>query len=683
MRHETKGHYFFTILQAKRARRSVAVGVVLVGVIGASLGMGVGVASAAGQEAGAPNRPIPGPLVAPSFFRDAIDSRTRSAEGSPGRDYWQNHASYQIAATLDPVTGWVEGEELIVYENRSPEALPLVVLNLYQNIHVEGAARSEPLEITGGIILGGVEIDGVPVETRVQGRGAGYQVEGTVMVIRLPDVLEPGGSVEISLDWRVLLPQNGAGRMGHSEREMYFVAYWFPKMAVFDDLRGWDAEDYLGGAEFYDGFGDYDVTLRVPEGWTAMGTGTLMNPDEVLTEQVRNGLQVAATSDTIVHLITRADRRNGVATPSAASPEGLEYRFTASNVRDFTWTASNVQLWDATSAVVSDRDLDGAPDRVLIHSFWRDDRAPKWASQALYGKHAIEHHSEFTGMAYPWPHMTSVEGADIIGGGMEFPMLTLIGPYNSGSAEDLYNVTAHELAHMWVPMIVGSNERRYAWMDEGSTTFLEDQSRPHYWPGVNADSIESANYVQVAALGLEGAIMTHGDYYEPGPGYGTASYPKPATVLVMLRDMLGEEVFLEGYRSFLAEWSHKHPSPWDLFNTFERVSGKDLDWFWQSWYFETWVLDHAVQDVRPSGSGSGAVVVIADLGWVPMPVDVRIWTQRGGAIDMQIPVEEWLGGKTEVELEVAASAGEVLRVQVDPERLLPDAHPENNGWRRR
>ncbi len=663
-------------------QRGVAVGVLLFGVLGMEVGTGVGIASASGQEAVARSRPIPGPVIAPQFFRAAVENETRTQDGRPGRDYWQNRSSYQITATLDPETGWLEGDETIVYENRSPENLRVVALNLYQNIHSKGAARSEPLEVTGGIILGDVTVGGVSLETPIQDRGPGYEVTGTVMAIRLPEVLRAGESIEISLEWRMLIPQNGAGRMGHSDREMYFVAYWFPKMAVFDDLRGWDAEDYLGGAEFYDGFGDYDVTLRVPEGWTVMGTGTLLNPDAVLTEDVRGRMAIAAESDTIVHLISRADRRNGVATPSATSADGLEYHFSASNVRDFTWTTSDVQLWDATSAVVPDRDGDGAPDRVLIHSFWRDDRAPKWSRQALYGKHSIEHHSEFTGVAYPWPHMTSVEGADIIGGGMEFPMLTLIGPYITGSAEDLYNVTAHELAHMWVPMIVGSNERRYAWMDEGSTTFLEDQARPHYWPGTDADSIEARNYVRVAASGLEGSMMTHGDYYEPGPAYGTASYPKPATLLVVLRSMLGEEVFMEAYRSFLVDWSFKHPAPWDLFNTFERVSGQDLDWFWQSWYFETWILDHAVKEVRPD-EASGTIVVISDLGWVPMPVSVRIWTQRGGSIDMQIPVEEWLGGKTEFELEVSASAGEVLRVQIDPDNLLPDAHPENNGWRRR
>lgn len=656
---------------------AVAVGVV----VGGAVGIGFSAEPVDGQETVRMERPIPGPVVAPRFFRNAVENGTRSPDGRPGEDYWQNHSSYRITATLDPATGWLEGEETIIYENRSPHALPIVALNLYQNIHQEGAARSEPLEVTGGISLSRIEIGGLSLESPLQGRSPGYEVTGTVMVIRLPEVLQSGASVEISIDWRVLIPQNGAGRMGHSDREMYFVAYWFPKMAVLDDLRGWDAEDYLGGAEFYDGFGDYDVTIRVPEGWTMMGTGTLMNPDVVLTEDVRGRLALAAQSDTIVHVVTRADRRNGVATPGAPAASGLEYHFAATNVRDFTWTASNVQLWDATSAVVPDRDLDGADDRVLIHSFWRDDRAPKWASQALYGKHSIEHHSTYTGIVYPWPHMTSVEGDDIIGGGMEFPMLTLIGPYNSRSAEDLYNVTAHELAHMWVPMIVGSNERRYAWMDEGSTTFLEDQARPEYWPGTDADSIEASNYVQVAASGLEGAIMTHGDYYEPGPAYGTASYPKPATLLVTLRNMLGEEVFMEAYRSFLSEWAFKHPAPWDLFNTFERVSGQDLDWFWQSWYFETWILDHAVQGVRSEGGTT--TVVVSDLGWVPMPVSVRLWTQRGGAFDMQIPVEEWLSGKASVELQVAASAGEVLRVQIDPEGLLPDAHPENNGWRRR
>jgi len=421
-----------------------------------------------------------------------------------------------------------------------------------------------------------------------------------------------------------------------------------------------------------------DVSLTVPGGWTLMATGQLQNPAEVWSGRTRDRLEEAAVADTVIRVASRSELSRGAVT---ASDETLTYRFRAQNVRDFTFTTSNVQNWDATSAVVPDRDGDGREDRVMIHSFWRDYRAPLWTHQALYGKHSIEFHSRYTGFAYPWPHMTSVEGADIIGGGMEFPMLTVIGPYTGRSAEDLYNVTSHEIAHMWIPMIVGTNEKRFAWMDEGSTSFLENQSRPDYWPGVRADSLEVLNYLAIARAEQEQPLMRHGDYYEPGPGYGTASYAKPATLLVTLRNLLGEETFMEGYRSFIADWAYKHPTPWDFFNTFERVAGTDLDWFWSSWYYETWVVDLSVGEVINADGGSQ--VVIEDRGFAPMPVEVEIRTERGGVLREVIPVSAWLGGETEYLIDVPAEQGDVVEVQIDPQRRLPDADRGNNRWRRR
>ena len=366
-----------------------------------------------------------------------------------------------------------------------------------------------------------------------------------------------------------------------------------------------------------------------------------------------------------------------------AHPESgeLTYRYVANGVRDFTWTTSNVQRWDASSAVVADRDDDGEEDRVLIHSFWREDRAPLWVEQWRYAKQSIEHHSRYTGFPYPWPHMTSVEGADIIGGGMEFPMLTLIGPYDGSEAQALFNVTSHELAHMWVPMIVGTDEKRHAWLDEGSTTFLEGESRMEIWPGVDHHRVEARGYYQTADAGLEQSMMRHGDFYEPGPGYTIASYTKPATLMVALRSVIGEETFDEAYRTFISEWAYKHPSPWDFFATFERFAERDLDWFWTSFYFETWTVDHAVQGSSRSLEGE-TTVTIEDRGLAPFPAVVRIRTSAGEDIVHEVPVEHWLDGNRTFEIVVPGSAGTVTRVEIDPDGTSLDADRSNNFWPR-
>ncbi|HSG48729.1 MAG TPA: M1 family metallopeptidase [Longimicrobiales bacterium] len=622
-------------------------------------------------------RPVPGPVVPPPHFRAAVEAGTRSVDGRPGPAYWQNRAQYRLDASLDPADGRVAGTVLIRYENRSPRALEELVLHLHQNLHAPGVMRNEPQEVTGGVELREVRVDGGairPLDPDGPPR-AGYRVEGTLMHIGLDRPVPPNGVVEVEVGWSQLLPQNGAGRMGHSRREMYFVAYWFPKMAVYDDLRGWDAEPYLGGAEFYDAFADYEASLTVPGGWTVMATGDLLNAPEVFTAGTLQRLAAAAAADTVVTVA----RVNELAAGTVTVPgEALTYRFRATGVRDFTWTASNAQQWDATSARVPDRDGDGAPDRVAIHAFWRPERAPLWRDQARYGKHAIEFHSRYTGLTYPWPHMTSVEGGDIIGGGMEFPMLTLIGDYRGRTPQDLYNVTSHELAHMWIPMVVGTNEKRYAWMDEGSTTFLENESRYEYWPGTDAHALEREVYLAAARAEAEEPLMRHGDHYQAG-GYGVASYSKPGTLLGTLRGLLGEETFLRAYRAFIRDWAFQHPTPWDLFNTFEREAALELDWFWQAFFYETWVLDQAVAGVETGPAGS--VIRIQDRGFAPMPATVHVETASGSLLEREIPLERWLAGETVVEIRIPAAAGPVVRVEIDPRGVYPDVDRGNNVWR--
>jgi hypothetical protein len=622
-------------------------------------------------------RPIPGPVIPPPYFRVALENGTRSPDGSPGPNYWQVYSEYDIDARLDPVAGLLSGQETIRFHNRSPNSLPVLQLFLHQNLHKTGVARNRAVEVTGGVRMERVKVGGEDLLPAPGLQAPGYRDLDGVMTLRLVEPLAAGATLELEIDWSFIVPQNGAGRMGHSEREMYFLAYWFPKVAVFDDLRGWDAEPYQG-AEFYEGYGDYQVNLTVPNGWTVMATGELQNPGEVYSPRTLSKMAAAAVADTLVRIATREDVESGRVT-ELSEAGALTYRFGAENVRDFTWTTSNKQIWTGTSALVPDRDGDGLEDRVAIHSFYREYRAPLWEDQALFGKHSIEAESLFTGFPYPWPHMTSVEGADIIGGGMEFPMLTLIGSYEGADALALYSVTAHELAHMWIPMIVGANEKRHAWIDEGSTTFLENQVKREYWPGTpDPDASELESYLLVARLEGEQSMMRHGDYYEPGAGYGTASYAKPASLLVTLRNLLGEERFMEAYRTFISEWAYKHPSPWDFFNTFERVAGRDLDWFWSSFYYETWALDQAVGSVVREGDET--VVTIQDLGFAFMPARVRIEMAGGEVLEREVPVSHWLTGADSAQIRIPVSRGEVVRVVLDPGGLSPDMNRENNEW---
>ena len=628
-------------------------------------------------------RAVPPPVETPAFMTRAYERGWRTTEGAPGENYWQQGGSYELVARLFPEEARLEGSVRILYASNAPGRFPSVWLHLHQNLHAEGAAREVPAEVTGGINVRTVAVDGEPLAPTGEGEragGPGYRIDGTLMEIEPAVPLELGDTVEVTMDFDFIVPQRGVGRMGHSENEVFLVAYWFPKMAVLDDLRVWNADPYLGNAEFYDGFANYSAELSVPIGWTVMATGELLNPAEVFSALTLDRLAEARASDSRVTIAGIGERTAGTVT-TQGSQGWLTYRFEAEQVRDFAWTASNVQNWDASSAVIGDVDGDGEDDRTLLHSFWRPERAPLWEEQWLWAQQSIEHHSRYAGFPYPWPHMTSVEGADIIEGGMEFPMLTLIGSYETGGPQDLFNVTSHEIGHMWIPMIVGTNEKRHAWMDEGTTTFLEGESRMEYWPGVDHHRVEARTYLRLAQAGLETSMMHHGDAYPTGPSYGVASYLKPSVLLVALRALIGREVFQEAYRSFIREWAFKHPTPWDFFNTFETVAGRDLDWFWSAYYFETWTMDHAVGRVA-ANPGAGSTVVVEDRGEAPFPATVRVGSSAGGTLEFEIPVEHWLEGNSSYQIELPPSAGSVVRVEIDPAGVAPDADRDNNIWPR-
>jgi hypothetical protein len=628
---------------------------------------------------------MPHPITVSSGFQSALAQGTRSATGEPGPNYWQQWTGYTIRARLDAGGKRIDGSVRIVYHNRSPDILPEVYLQLLQNLHAPGVVRNRPqFDITGGVelkrvvaggtellpILGGYERQGAP-------RHAGYGVMGTTMRLQPPRPLAPGDSLVMEIDWGFIVPQNSSGRMGWSRDNLFHIAYWYPQMAVYDDVVGWHTDAYRGGSEFYMGYGDYDLTIEAPEGWVVMATGRLQNADEVLPEEIHRRLRQAERSDSVVHVLTALDFGAGRATRRSDSGY-LNWHFTSENVRDVTFSATRVSLWDAARTPVGDLDGDGDTDYARAEAFYRG-TAPRWQHAWRYVQHSIDFLSRWAGVNSPWPHMTAVEGAEIIGGGMEFPMLTLMGDYNQRGDTALYSVTAHELAHMWVPMIVGNDERRRAWMDEGTTSFNTAQAKTEFFPGRDWDEGNREEYARFARSGREGEIMRWSDFHYSGDAYGLASYAKPATLLATLRGLLGEETFVNAYRTYLRNWSFKHPKPWDFFNTFSSVSGRDLDWFWRAFYFETWMLDQAVESV--SSADGQTTVVVRDHGLAPMPARLSITLADGTLVFGEIGVETWLAGKRQAELTLSTDSPAV-RVEIDADHVFPDVNRENNVWRR-
>jgi hypothetical protein len=629
-------------------------------------------------------RPIPYPVSVSNGFERAIQQGTRSRTGAPGPNYWQPWTDYRIHSKLDTEAKRVNGTVHMVYHNNSPRPLPVLALQLIQNVHAEGAARNREMEVTGGmaitsVVVGGDTLPEISQGGRPMGTGGGYTVMGTTMMIRAPRSVPARDSLTLDLAYGFTVPEGGAGgRMGYNGGNLFYLAYWYPQMAVYDDVVGWQTDPFLGNAEFYMGYGNYDVTLDVPQGWTVVGTGSLANASEVLPAPVLERLRRAESSDSVVHVLTPENFGPGKATATSGSGY-LSWHFTADSVRDVAYSVSRESRWDAARTAVGDRDGDGKTDYARVDAIWRES-APLWKDAWRYTRHAINFLSRWTGLPYPYPHMTSVEGGGIMGGGMEYPMMTLIGDYTGAPDTALYSVHAHEEAHMWVPMIVGNDERRNAWMDEGTTSFNTSAAEDEFYPGRRWELENYQGYLQITRTDLEGPIMTWSDFHTNPMAYGIASYAKPATILWTLHGLLGDSVFAAGYHAFVRRWAYKHPKPWDLFNTFNDVSGQDLDWFWRTWYYETWTLDQAVKDVALVSGGTK--IVIEDLGLAPMPVRLTLTTSDGQTTKAELPVDVWLTGKRTAET-VVKTASPVVKVEIDAEQVFPDTNRGNNVWERK
>lgn len=620
-------------------------------------------------------RPIPEPVVPPAAFQRAVERGTRTESGEPGPNYWQQWSRYRLEARLLPEQRRLEGRAEISYHNRSPDSLVTLHLELAQNLHAPGVVRNEPAEVTGGVELRRVTLGGRELRPEME-RALRYQVQGTRLVLTPEVPIRSGDSVAISIDYMLAIPQAGAGqRMGYSGDDLFFVAYWYPHMIVYDDIVGWHPDPFLSLAEFYHGFGSYEITIEAPAGWLVRSTGRQLNEEETLSPQLLQRLRQAASSDEPTTVLSAADQ----ASPTMSGQGGrVQWRFRADSVRDVAFSASRRANWDVARTPVGDRTGDGRTNYTRIEAIYRD-TAPRWRQVARYAQHSITFLSDYLALSYPWPHMTAVEGGSIIGGGMEFPMMTIMGDYNAAGDSALYYVTAHELAHMWVPMIVSTDERRYGWMDEGLTTFNENQARNSFFPGLDHNLPDQQTYINLARTDQEGEMMRWSNYHHTLPAYIIASYMKPATVLHALRGVLGEDTFNRGYREFLRRWAYRHPYPWDMWRTFESVSGRDLDWFWRSWYYQTWVLDQAVGSVTAVQGGTR--ILVEDRGQVPMPVRLAITMEDGRIIREEIPVNDWLTGARSVSITVPTSSP-VSRVEIDPERYFPDIDRDNNVWER-
>ena len=592
----------------------------------------------------------------------------RTGSGAPGRGYWQQRADYVIKATLDTAANAILGDEEITYLNNSPDTLRYLWLQVDQNVFTD-SSRGRALFPEFNGTDGGDHLVwvGVPAATPAKGRKAqsasplSYVVNGTMMRVDLEQPLPPGGRQRLGLSWTFRFGplRNRMGGETVDKATIYEVAQWYPRLAVYDDVRGWNTEQYLREGEFYLEYGSFDVSLTVPANMLVAATGTLRNPEQVLTATQRQRLADARRSDRTV--VIRG--KDEIGTGGSAAPSGTRiWRFTADSVRDFAWAAAPNFIWDAVSA---------NQGKVLVQSFYPPAADSLWNRASEYGKLAIERYSK-QWWPYPYASAVNVNGVE---GGMEYPMIVFC--HNRESAQGLYGVTDHEFGHTWFPMLVGSNERLYAWMDEGFNTFMNYYNWKQQYPDVPTHRGTADGYLDYARSGHELPLMTRPDQV-PYADLHQVGYNKPGLGLRLLRDyILGASRFDPAFREYIRRWAYKHPTPADFFRTIEDVSGEDLSWFWRGWFYTTATIDQAVDSVVLSDTaGVVSRIHLRSAGAMPMPVELAVTLAGGKTSRIRLPVEVWYLGNTYV----AAVPGDVTAVRIDPDDVLPDIDRSNNSW---
>jgi hypothetical protein len=606
----------------------------------------------------------------------------RSADGTPGPAYWQNRADYTIHAALDPKTNTLSADETIAYTNNSPTPLDCLWLQLDQNIYKKDSRARYTGRQDGDGATDGYVLDKVEIVQQGRAAKADYVVTDTRLQIRLDKALAArGGKLQVHIVYRYTVPGAFGGRTQHvpsKNGEIYDIAQWYPRMAVYDDLHGWDTLPFLG-AEFYLEYGDFDYSVTMPWDMLVAGSGELQNPQQVLTALERQRLDTARKSDKTVMIRTAEEIVDPKSRPVQQGT--LTWHFKMKNARDVSFAASRAFVWDAAKI-----DLPAGRTALAMSVYPVESAgAGAWGRSTEYLKNSVENFSR-RWFPYPYPDAVAVGGPV---GGMEYPGIVFDG--SDAKGKDLFWLTAHEIGHTWFPMIVGFDERRDQWMDEGFNTFIDvyesdDFDHGVYGPkrdaeyapgsGSPADQIVPVIEDPDAPVMLTRADQVIEQYRHP------ITYFKSAFGLVLLRErILGPERFDWAFRKFIRDWAYKHPSPSDFFRAMESGAGEDLSWFWRGWYFNNWTLDMAVTSVAPAKGGwsKGAVATIANLDPLVMPATVEVDYADGSKKRIELPAEAWIRQKT---LALTIGGTEPVKAMiVDPDHVIPDKDRRNNVWR--
>jgi hypothetical protein len=601
-------------------------------------------------------------LYMPRAVQHAYRNGTRSLDGRPGPKYWQNHGRYTMTVTALPPDRTVRGSEEIVYTNHSPDTLHTLVVKLFLNIHRPGAPRGGG--VSDDYLTSGVHFDRFSIADRPQAIADDPRYF-TWRPIALPTPLVPHDSVRMNIDWHYEISKE-AGREGMLDSTTYYLAYFYPRVAVYDDYNGWDTMDFTDRQEFYSDFNDYDVTVRVPGRFVVWGTGTLVNADDVLAPAAAARFHASMRSDSVVHVATRDEMAAGRVTREAPAND---WHFRATNIPDVAFNLSDHYVWDAASVLVDDR----ANRRASVQAAFND-TAADFHHMVTFGRQALDYFSHsWPGVPYPYEKSTIVQGS----ADMEYPMMVNDGSNADTSFSRL--VANHEIAHTYFPFYMGINETRYGFMDEGWATTFE------YLIGGAQTSVPQATefYKQFRVTRwihdpspLEDLpIITPADVLS-GVAYGNNAYGKPSLGYLAVKDLLGDALFKKCLHEYINRWNGKHPIPWDFFNTFNDVAAQDLDWFWNNWYFSNAYIDLAAS--RVTKTAAGYALVVDNIGGMAAPFDVRLRFADGTTQVVHQTPAVWKANQRRATIQLATRKP-VASLDIDG-GIWMDADTTNNRW---
>lgn len=631
-----------------------------------------------------------------NMMRKAYAAGTRDSTGRPGRNYWQTSVDYSIDARLDAQTSVVSGRETIVLHNNSDAAMDNVVFRLDQNIFTGNVPRNTGVpEITDGMKVTRLAINGSNVDINTpEARGQGFcalrqgqrvtvntacSFNTTSATVGLAQPIAAHGSANIEVEWnfRVPLVPRGRGlRMGRMADSVYQVSQWYPRIAVYDDYKGWDTEPYLGNAEFYNNFGHFDVRYDVPGGWLVGSTGVLQNPEQVLTPEARARLAHATDSDSLLHVVTAEDRAAG---RSTVKGDRLIWHFVADSVADVAWATSKAYVLSATRATIPGK---GA---IPVYLYYVPSQEQQYVNAAQSARHALEFYSKLW-MPYAFPQLTLTYGVEL---GMEYPMFLMSG----------YGAADHETGHEWWPMMVGVNETWWGFMDEGFNQYMNalsatDAGRCRTQPCPPQSQVWNGGgqgYGRMSGSELEPPLIWNENY--AGPMYGFVAYNKAPLMLSSLGGVVGDSAVWQAMSDYAKTWRFKHPTPWDYAFFMSNALKQDLGWFWYYWLFTTESVDGSIQNV--TNDGARTIVTVRQAGQMPSPVVLKVqFAPTGAAIKpmsnstmsdsltaiVRYPVDVWFNGSRTFNAVLDFGGRAIQKVTLDPFGRFPDRDPSDNVW---